>query len=92
MVKLGFDERRKKRRTRGEMTIPRVSVCITRLGAEGQDTVYLMPDTVSTQRLSKSTGAIVTIGSIINKMEALDNSRDKVSQHSSGTIFVFPEN
>ena len=82
VLKLSFDEKRKKRRTRIENIIPRVTCAISRLGKEGQDNIYLWPDTERTQKLLKSSGAVVTINSIMAKMEALDASRDKVSQHS----------
>ena len=82
VLKLTFDEKRKKRRTRIEMIIPNVTCAISRLGQEGQDNIYLWPDTERTQKLLKSSGAVVTINSIMAKMEALDASRDKISQHS----------
>ena len=82
ILKLTFDEKRKKRKTRLEMLIPRATCAISRLGKEGQENIYLWPDTERTQKLLKSSGAVVTINSILSKMEALDASRDRISQHS----------
>ena len=87
ILKLTFDEKRKKRKTRLEMLIPRATCAISRLGKEGQENIYLWPDTERTQKLLKSSGAVVTINSILSKMEALDASRDRISQHSRAGLY-----
>ena len=80
VLRLSFDEKRKKRRPKTETLIPKVICAITKIG-ETQENIFIRPECERAHKLLKSSGAIATIGNVMAKMDLME--KDKVSNNSS---------
>ena len=89
VLRLSFDEKRKKRRPKSETLIPKVICAITDMG-ESQENVYIRPECERAQKLLRSSGAVATIGNVMAKMDLME--KDKVSNNSSSVSVGDDEN
>ena len=66
VLRLSFDEKRKKRKPRQEQVPdPKILIAIK----EGETELYLNPSNSKTKKLSRSAGALATLSDVLQKME-----------------------
>ena len=66
VLRLSFDEKRKKRKPRQEqIPDPKILIAIK----EGETELYLNPSNSKTKKLSRSAGALATLSDVLQKME-----------------------
>jgi len=82
VLRLSFDEKRKKRKPRPE-TIPEPKIVLAI--KEGEMDLYLNPNNVKTKKLAKSGGAIATISDVMKKLEMAGMNAEKREKESNSS-------